>query len=146
MYVHSSIPSIQYYPRNAWSHEETICENIFTGSTLVSSTPGSYATFMFYGSFPILCILHMDLVLIEYRTSDVGYKLTISGVKSQNGGLLQISTNDIVSIVDLKSESNETCDILFSETFPKGYHRVNITLLPVTTPSMPTEVRLTDIS
>ena len=77
---------------------------------------------------------------------EIGHQLAISGVKRPNGGRLRIFTNDMVSIIDLRSESNETCAVLFNQTFPEGNYLVNMTLLPTTNPSLSSEVRLTDIS
>ena len=77
---------------------------------------------------------------------EIGHQLVISGVKRPNGGRLKIFTNDIVSIIDLRSKSNETCAVLFNQTFPEGNYLVNMTLLPTTDPFLSFEIRLTDIS
>ena len=77
---------------------------------------------------------------------NIGHQLIISGTKKSGGGQLQVSMNGIVSIIDLKSETNEPCSVLFNQTFPEGYYLVNMTILPTTAPSLPAEVKLTGIS
>ncbi|KAK7688620.1 hypothetical protein QCA50_008158 [Cerrena zonata] len=120
------VASLQYFPPNAWSQGKVIkCDGstgTTTNTTMVSTTPGSYATFMFHG-----------------------HLLTISGVKAPNGGQLNITANNQTFLVDLDSGSTgETCAVLFNQTFPVDLYRVNMTLLAGNTPSP--EVKFTDIS
>ncbi|KAK7688618.1 hypothetical protein QCA50_008156 [Cerrena zonata] len=120
------VPNLQYFPPDAWSQGSSNTCNGSTGTTtsttIVSTTSGSYATFMFQG-----------------------HLLTISGVKAPNSGQLRITVNDLSFRVDLNSGSDgETCSVLFNQTFPEDLYRVQMTLLAENTSSP--EVGFTDIS
>ncbi|KAK7688622.1 hypothetical protein QCA50_008160 [Cerrena zonata] len=122
------VPSLQYFPPNAWSQGKVIkCDGSTvstTNTTMVSTTPGSHATFMFHG-----------------------HLLTISGVKAPNSGQLKITANNQTFLIDLDSGSGgESCTVLFNQTFPVDLYRVNMTLLTGNTHTPSPEVKLTDIS